>query len=417
VLANYLKLAWKVLQRRKFFTFVSLFGIGVTLAVLLVATAILDHVFAPHPPETRMARTLGVYAIALEGDHARRTGFPGYAFLDRYVRNLPGAERTTFFTVQQTAVSYVGGRKISSWLKRTDGEFWKVLDFRFVEGAPFTDADEANRSFVAVINEATRDRFFGAGAAQAGVVGRRIEVDGQSFRVVGVVENVPFLRFAPFADVWVPISTRKSSGYLHEISGDFQALILGRNRAALPGIRAELAARVRRAQLPDPKEFHTVRAGAETLFEAFSRAFFSNGFQAAHPGRLRAFLLAAMVLFMLLPAVNLVNVNLSRIMERSSEIGVRKAFGGSSWSLVGQFLVENVVLTLVGGAVGLVLSVLVLHAIDASGVIPYARLSIDFRVFLESLGIALFFGVLSGVYPAWKMARLHPVEALHGRFA
>ena len=56
---------------------------------------------------------------------------------------------------------------------------------------------------------------------------------------------------------------------------------------------------------------------------------------------------------MLLPAVNLININVSRIMERASEIGVRKAFGASSLTLVGQFVVENVLLTLIGGAIGL----------------------------------------------------------------
>ena len=59
---------------------------------------------------------------------------------------------------------------------------------------------------------------------------------------------------------------------------------------------------------------------------------------------------------MLLPTLNLVNINISRIMERASEIGVRKAFGASSRTLVGQFVVENIILTLVGGAFGLVLS-------------------------------------------------------------
>ena len=54
------------------------------------------------------------------------------------------------------------------------------------------------------------------------------------------------------------------------------------------------------------------------------------------------------LLFMALPAMNLVNLNISRILERASEIGVRKAFGASSWTLVGQFLVENLILTLVG---------------------------------------------------------------------
>ena len=79
-------------------------------------------------------------------------------------------------------------------------------------------------------------------------------------------------------------------------------------------------------------------------------------------------MLLVMFLFMALPTLNLVNINLSRILERSSEIGVRKAFGASSRTLVGQFVMENVILTLVGGALALVLSWITLTA--RSGIAP-----------------------------------------------
>jgi len=115
-----------------------------------------------------------------------------------------------------------------------------------------------------------------------------------------------------------------------------------------------------------------------------------------------------------LPTVNLVNLNVSRIMERASEIGVRKAFGASSRTLVGQFIVENLMLTLVGGIVGFAVSVLVLRAITASGMVPYANLTVNVRIFLYGLALAVFFGVFSGVYPAWRMSRLNPVAALKG---
>jgi putative ABC transport system permease protein len=117
---------------------------------------------------------------------------------------------------------------------------------------------------------------------------------------------------------------------------------------------------------------------------------------------------------MLLPAVNLVNLNVSRIMERASEIGVRKSFGASSRVLVGQFLVENVALTLIGGAIGLVLSIWLLWLVNGSGLILYADLRLNYRIFLAGLGFAVFFGTMSGVYPAWRMSRLNPVQALKG---
>ena len=82
MLGNYLKIAVKVLLRRKFFTFVSLFGVSVTLLVLLVATAMLDSIFAPQAPETRGARTLGIYDVAMVGPESAYTGRAGYALLD-----------------------------------------------------------------------------------------------------------------------------------------------------------------------------------------------------------------------------------------------------------------------------------------------------------------------------------------------
>jgi putative ABC transport system permease protein len=115
---------------------------------------------------------------------------------------------------------------------------------------------------------------------------------------------------------------------------------------------------------------------------------------------------------MLLPTLNLVNINLTRIMERSSEIGVRKAFGASSRTLVYQFLVENLILTILGGAIGVLLSVVVLQIINSADLIPNLVLSLNFTVLGIALLICLVFGLLSGVYPAWRMSRLNVVNAL-----
>ena len=75
-------------------------------------------------------------------------------------------------------------------------------------------------------------------------------------------------------------------------------------------------------------------------------------------------------------------------------------------------VIENVILTLVGGIAGFVLSYFVLNILNSSGLIPYADFHLNFRIFIYGLLITLFFGLFSGVYPAWKMSRMHPVEAL-----
>lgn len=417
MIRNYLKIAVKVLLRRKFFTFISLFGISVTLLVLLVASAMLDHTVAPQSPESRSDRTLGIHALRMQGPENTMTTDPGYGFLDKNIRPLaalPGVEAVTVYSNPESLSSYVSGRKITSLVKRTDGQFWQVFDFEFLEGQPFSVADEENANFVAVISEASRERFFGSGNA----VGQSIEVDGQRFRVVGVVRNVPIIRVNSAADLWVPISTAKTSSYKEQaIMGSFNAVILARSRADFPAIKAEVQARLRQAEknLPDPKRFKTLAGGADTMFESISRRTLPGDFDQDPGLRLWKILLTFTVLFLLLPTVNLVNINLSRILDRASEIGVRKAFGASSRTLVGQFLIENLVLTLVGAAFGLLLAIAVLGAVNSSGVIPYAHFTVSYRVFFQGLAVALFFALLSGVYPAWRMSRLHPVKALRGR--
>jgi putative ABC transport system permease protein len=117
---------------------------------------------------------------------------------------------------------------------------------------------------------------------------------------------------------------------------------------------------------------------------------------------------------MLLPAINLVNINVSRILERSSEIGVRKSFGASPWTLVGQFIVENLVLTIVGGFVGFLFAAIILQIVNASGIFQYAHLALNLRIFGYGFMLILVFGLLSGVYPAWAMSRIQPVSALKG---
>ncbi|MBK5297910.1 MAG: ABC transporter permease [Vicinamibacteria bacterium] len=411
MIKSYLKLALKVLLRRKFFTFISLFGIAFTLVVLTLVTALLDHVVAAYPPETKHGRTVGIYYAQLSGEHSRRNGFAGYALLDKYARNLPNVEQMAVATLQSGAYSYLNGQRVKSYLKRTDGTFWQILDFHFLEGGPFTNADVADHRMVAVINDTTRVRFFGGQPA----LGKIIEVDGQRFTVVGVVPDVPILRLVPFADIWVPHTTAKSDSYTREYVGDFMGIFLLNDPSKLALTRDELWSRLRTMKPSDPM-FNKLEATPETLFDTMGRMFTGNGTGAGtgFGGRLQIALTVAACLFMLLPAVNLINLNTSRIMERASEIGVRKAFGASSRTLVGQFVVENLVLTLVGAAIGFAGAALLLQVINSSGTIQYAQLQLNYRIFGWGVLLAVVFGLLSGVYPAWRMSRLHPVMALKG---
>jgi putative ABC transport system permease protein len=305
--------------------------------------------------------------------------------------------------------TYLNGEEVKLYLKRTDGEYWEILDFQFLEGRPITKEDEQNANFVAVINEATREKLFKGEAA----LGKTITVDGQSFQVIGVVKNAPIIRITPFSDVWVPLTTFKSAGYKEAFTGGFMAAILAKDEADLDLIRSDFKANLAKVQMPDPKTFSHIYSGADTYFESFARNF-SRGSEDPRSSTLIGILVLLAVMFIVLPTINLVNINISRIMERASEIGVRKAFGASSMTLVGQFIIENVLLTIAGGLIGFALSYVILYYFNSTGWIPYAQFGLNYRVFIYGFIMMIIFGIISGVYPAWRMSRLHPVQALKG---
>nr|MBC8278999.1 FtsX-like permease family protein [FCB group bacterium] len=292
----------------------------------------------------------------------------------------------------------------------TDAEFWEIMDFKFLEGKPFNAGDVENVNRVAVINEDTRKKYFDGEPA----VGKMIEADGRSFRVVGVVENVPILRIMPYSDIWVPITSSKDDIKAQTLLGGFPgyfALILAKDRSDFPAIKAELKKNIDQFDFMDNR-YDKIVVNAETYPEFLSRVF-----RLAEESSMTALYLLVsilLIIFMLLPAVNLVNINVSRIIERTSEIGVRKAFGASSMTLVGQFIVENIILTLIGGVLGLIFTAVVLGIFNQAGLIEFAHFEINHRIFLISLFVCLFFGLFSGVYPAFRMSRLHPAAALKG---
>ncbi|GGK83500.1 ABC transporter permease [Rufibacter glacialis] len=411
MLKNYIKIAWAVLKRRKFFTFISLFGISFTLMVLMVVTSLFDHAFGPQMPERQTERLLFVNMMREQGEQGySSSGPPSYYFLDRYVKKLQTPEKVSINSVFTTVNSYVNNQKLTLDLKHTDRAFWEILDFEFLEGRAFTQQEVANASHVAVINQNTRQKYFG----DAPAIGQRIEVNQVKYTVVGVVKDVPVLRLNSYSDVWVPITLRRNEFLNDRLRGSFFAIIQARKPGDLPKIKEEYARMMTQVEIKNPKDVSTLYSFPDTILETFARTTLGGRGENSNVGYFYTLLALAAFLFMLLPTINLVNINISRIMERSSEIGVRKAFGASSKVIIGQFVVENVFLTLIGGLLGLAFSLGVMHLINNSGVIAYADLGLNVRVFAWGLLLCLVFGLISGVYPAYKMSRLHAVEALRG---
>ncbi len=403
--------ASKVYARRKMFTAINLMCIMLTLVVLMVITALLENTFHPSGVEGKSERFLQVWQMEIQYGQDSTSGSPlGYRLIDKYLKPLKTVKAVAAVSNPETVSVYQGDVVNKLMLRHADANYWQVLDFTLLDGRLPVAADDAAGRAVLVMNQSSARLLYAGGSA----VGNKLNVGGQWFEVIGVVQDE--LHFNAYADLWVPIASYPSTQYQHDMQGTFSALLLANSAADFPVIRREVAEMAATVQYPDKMRKGAItHIWADTKLDAFARILTRNNSLAdSGAGVVLAVLVGLMLLFMLLPALNLVNLNMGRIMERSSEIGVRKAFGATSAQLVGQLVLENMMLCLVGGALGLLIATGVLAWLESSGLIPYLRVHINFTIFAYGLVLTLVFGLLSGVIPAWKMSRLDPVQALKG---
>jgi putative ABC transport system permease protein len=410
---HYLLTASKVFMRRKLFTAINLLCIVLTLVILLVVTALLENAFYPTGVEgksPRMLQVLMIEARTADGRGMSRNPL-GFKIIAHYLKPLKNVERVSAVTMPETVSVYQQGRVSELTMRHADADYWKILDFTLLAGRLPTPDDDAQGRPVAVVNAATAAKLF-PGVALDRVVGQAASVGGQLFQIVGVVGNA--LQLNAYADIWAPISSLPSTNYQSQITGTFTALLLARSAADLPRLKREVEQVAGTVQYDDPQQWPIVRLWADSKLDLFARMLLQRDGSDGGGTTVLAGVAALMLLFMLLPALNLVNLNMGRILERSAEIGVRKAFGATSMQLVGQLVLENVLLCLAGGALGLLCAKGVLVWLEGAGLIPYLHVELDLAVFGYGLLITLVFGLMSGVIPAWKMSRLDPVHALKG---
>ncbi|GAB4414775.1 MAG: ABC transporter permease [Bacteroidia bacterium] len=437
MLRNYLILAWKLLSRKRFYTFVSLFGISFTLMILVALTAYFDSELGAHSPISAKARIGFLPRLEMNliqpdsvptidsvlvggvmtydttwqvGERTTNTTISSlsYTLLDRHLRDMPLVQASTFFQSRQSFDLFFNGKKTVFQAIHADAGYWEVFDFDFLDGRPFSAAAVADRMPEAVISREASRAYFGT---TEGVIGKDIELNQQRYTVVGLVADVSESKYYAHASVYLPLTFLRA-GILQstEFGGGFEAAFLTATPEDLQHLQEAMRHQARVIPLPDPENYNTLKLEVLTLEEAFADSLF-NGDENAYT-LLFAVFGGLMTLFMLLPTLNLINLNITRILERSSEIGVRKAFGARTQDLLFQFVFENVLLTLIGGAIGFVLALWLIDVLNDTRFLGDVTLRFSPAVYLYGLGITLLFGLLSGLLPAWRMSRLHVIHAL-----
>nr|WP_302830720.1 ABC transporter permease [uncultured Bacteroides sp.] len=432
----YLKQAWELLKQNKLFSMLYIVGTGLAIAMTMIMAVVYYVKIAPVYPEVNRPNTLYLTSCKMESGTEGNKSQYQWAVSYKALQDWFYPTKNALYVSAQLndaafSNSYIQPDDLSGdfpvKVKLTDPNFFRIYRFRFLEGNPFTASDLASGICTAVITDELSRRLFGT--AQ-GVVGRSFRLDYTDYRVCGVVRSGSYLMLRSYSQVYLPYSV--ASGYRKpeygmDYLGAFNVTFLVKDGGQGDALRAELKEITRKENLMHPDEW-TVEFWEQPVPHLLSVFQSYSSEELDVWATVRHFLLMLLVL-LLVPSLNLSGMIGSRMESRLAEMGVRKSFGAGRGKLLGQVMWENLLLTLLGGVLGLLLAWLALYVsrewvftvfdrwssvipdgvdVKVSGEMLFAPL-----VFVATLLLCVVLNMLSALVPAWHSLRRPIVNSLN----
>ena len=384
MIKQYIKQSIQMLKENRLVSVISIAGTAISIAMIMVVVLVFQIQFANFYPENNRDRMMYVDSgteVKTSNGWNRGNMSPEAVKVCFYSLEIP--EAVSGYAMQLKPLSIPGKRMYKGYqIKYTDTGFWKVFSFRFLTGKPFTQADFDSGITQAVVSESVARKLYGT----TDVVGKTVIIDLTTYTVCGVVKDVSRAADTAFGDVWVPYTTDRilmTNTSSENMAGWFSICLLAKDSRDFEAIRHELLKQIERYNWMK----HLLETGSLLLF------------------------------LLLVPALNLLGVTQSAVQKRRAEMGVRKAFGATYGVLVRQILYENSVITLIGGLVGLLLSLLLLPVckdflLQSRDTALSGDMIFQPAVFLLALFFSLLLNLLSAGIPAMRIARQKIVISL-----
>ncbi len=288
------------------------------------------------------------------------------------------------------------GTNTNTSIVGTTSSYTTVRDVTVSDGSFISDENVSDNSRVAVIGPTVASTLFADGSEPVGQV---VRINGTDFTIIGVTVAKGGSGFTNVDDtIYIPYTTAQhyltGNQYLSEI--DVSAASSDTTTQVQNDITTLLLSR---HHISDPTQ-----ADFSTLNQASIVATASSV-----TGTFTILLAAVAGISLLVGGIGIMNMMLTTVTERTREIGLRKAIGAKKADISTQFLIESVMLTFTGGAIGIVLGWAIAFVVRETGIL---QTSVSWESILLAFGVSTLIGIVFGYYPAKRAASLNPIEAL-----
>ena len=429
MIKTYFKQAWAMMKQNRLFTSIYVAGTALSVAFTMILFIIYYVKFAPIYPEYNRNRTLVINNLRTETN-----GGNNWSCNAGVSSKMIGLLKDLKHLDKMGAASQMGGflglsltlpesnETYTPIIQLVDHGFWEVFTFNFISGKPFTEVDVESNLPKAVISESMANRYF----ATSDATGKYLDFDGNKIQVCGVVKDGSTASMTTMGEVYLPLYF---SGLLVQhkddvsLSGSIALYLTAPSSGEMEMLRAEVQEVVKQYDLQYEDMVNNLIGQPDVWWKNYFREVCSMEPDIAASVRGILYMVLALLF---IPAMNLCGMISSRMDERLSELGVRKAYGATNRSLIGQVLTENLLLTIVGALIGLALAYFivltgsewVMKIMDAGNALSgmkvtypmtfHLEMLINLPLFLTVLGLCLILNLVSALVPT-VLALRHPI--------
>ena len=395
--------AWHAMGANRLRTFLTMLGmvIGVGAVVLMMAVG-QGAQYSVSQSINAMGSNLFIVLSGSQTAGGARTGGGNASTLNvkdaDAITELDGVKGVAPITIGNAQIVY-GANNWSTSIIGTTPAYLEVRSWNLTDGYAFSDADIRSASRVALVGKTVIQNIFG----DIDPIGKTIRIKQNPFVVMGILESKGQSLDGRDQDdtIIVPLTTAQRKLFGGQTPGSVRQMIVqAESDKVMPIVEDGLNSLLRQR--------HNIREGADSDFTVRNLTALANS--AAETTRTMSLLLGAIAsVSLLVGGIGIMNIMLVSVTERTREIGIRMAIGARERDILLQFLLEAIVISIVGCLIGLFIgvgsAVLVNMITDAAVVISGQSVVLAFSV-------AATVGVFFGFYPARKAARLNPIEAL-----